>query len=114
MSKSDYFSKLKDPRWQRRRLEVMQRAGFFCEACGEASETLSVHHGYYRFGVEPWDADESTLWCLCESCHQEAQDVLADIKIEIGRVNPAIYRQVLFAILGEQITGQCTRERLPG
>ena len=27
---SDYVEKLKDPRWQRKRLEIMQRDGFRC------------------------------------------------------------------------------------
>lgn len=28
-----YLEKLRDPRWQRRRLEVFERAHFQCEAC---------------------------------------------------------------------------------
>jgi 5-methylcytosine-specific restriction endonuclease McrA len=56
-----YFEKLKDPRWQRKRLEVMERAGFACEYCGSATETLNVHHGFYEKGKEPWEYDNDKI-----------------------------------------------------
>ena len=96
---SSYYEKLRDPRWQKIRLRVFGRAGFACEACGAKDETLSVHHGLYRYGLEPWELPGDTLWCLCEGCHLEYQDHLSDVKLEIGRTNPKLYGEILRAIL---------------
>lgn len=66
-----YSDLLRDPRWQRLRLEVMQRADFKCEHCGSETTTLNVHHTYYRRGRKPWEYDHETLRCLCEPCHKK-------------------------------------------
>lgn len=99
MAGKSYFEKLKDPRWQRKRLEIMQRADFRCECCLDADQPLQIHHGLYRWNVEPWDAPNDTLWCLCEGCHGTFQDHLADLKLEIGRLPPSLYESALMAIL---------------
>lgn len=64
-----YSEKLKDPRWQKKRLEVMQRDGFKCVACGDGDSTLNVHHRYYISGRNPWNYESDTLITLCEGCH---------------------------------------------
>lgn len=66
-----YLEKLRDPRWQRKRLEVMQRARFACERCDAADSTLNVHHKLYRKNANPWDYADEELECLCEQCHEE-------------------------------------------
>lgn len=38
-----YYELLKDPRWQRKRLEVMQRANFECEDCHKKSEEKKLN-----------------------------------------------------------------------
>jgi hypothetical protein len=58
-----------DPRWQRLRLEIMQRDGFACVACGDAESTLHVHHKQYH--GELWDTPPADLQTLCESCHRD-------------------------------------------
>lgn len=83
-----YWEKLKDPRWQKKRLEVLQRADFKYENCGTSDKTLHVHHGYYARGVEPWDYEDETLWCLCEECHELAENARLDVYLEIARINP--------------------------
>lgn len=72
MSRYDYSEKLKDPQWQKKRLQVMERAGWKCQSCGDAKETLCVHHLVYSKG-EPWDAPDETLECLCETCHENRE-----------------------------------------
>ena len=69
-----YWKKLKDPRWQKRRLEVLARDGFKCVGCGTTSETLHVHHLVYRKGVEPWEAPMDDMVTVCERCHEVAED----------------------------------------
>lgn len=62
-----YSEKLKDPRWQKRRLEIMQRDEFRCRICRDEKNTLNVHHCNY-YG-DPWEAPDEDLVTLCESCH---------------------------------------------
>lgn len=62
-----YSDKLKDPRWQRKRLEVMERAEWACQLCGDGSRQLQVHHPRYVKGRDPWDY--GNLICLCSKCH---------------------------------------------
>lgn len=64
-----YAEKLKDPRWQKKRLEVLNRDEFTCRYCGDTKTTLHVHHLYYSKGAEPWDYDECELLTVCEDCH---------------------------------------------
>lgn len=71
--RSTYSEKLKDPRWQKLRLEVLERDGWACRNCGDKTETLHVHHTFYEFGKDPWDYDSASLWTLCEACHEEAE-----------------------------------------
>lgn len=66
---SSYYAKLRDPRWQRKRLEILSRDSFTCVACGDKDNELHVHHGYYEPGKDPWDYADHTLHSLCESCH---------------------------------------------
>lgn len=66
-----YGDLLKDPRWQRKRLEIMQRDDFRCRACNASDATLNVHHNHYSGDVEgPWDYQETALITLCDRCHR--------------------------------------------
>lgn len=64
-----YAEKLKDPRWQKRRLEVLSSTDFTCDWCGETHKTLHVHHFCYEAGRNPWDSPDTDLAPLCEDCH---------------------------------------------
>jgi 5-methylcytosine-specific restriction endonuclease McrA len=68
-----YSEKLRDPRWQKKRLEVMNRDNFTCLACGDSKSTLNVHHMYYN--GNPWDAHIDSLETLCETCHKNRSDL---------------------------------------
>jgi hypothetical protein len=65
-----YSEKLKDPRWQRKRLEIMQRDLWMCAICCDPSKMLAVHHRYYIKGREPWEYPNWSLKTLCPSCHE--------------------------------------------
>lgn len=75
MGKSEYAEKLKSPKWQRRRLEIMERDNFTCQICGNKDMTLNVHHLCYD-GGEPWDTDDLNLITLCDECHKNEHDNL--------------------------------------
>lgn len=66
-----YSEKLKDPRWQRLRLEIFQRDNFACRKCGDTTRTLAVHHLQYQRGKEPWEYPAEALMTVCEPCHNE-------------------------------------------
>jgi 5-methylcytosine-specific restriction endonuclease McrA len=98
MAPMTYWEKLKDPRWQRRRLEILQRENFTCEACLGTDTTLHVHHGYYEKGKDPWDYDSATLHCLCEGCHEDTKHELMEIQYRMALLNPIDLHAVLRAI----------------
>ena len=70
MSKQEYFKLLKDPRWQKKRLEVMERDHFGCVNCGDNKSTLNIHHLIYFPNNKPWEYDDKFLITLCEECHE--------------------------------------------
>lgn len=65
----DYAEKLKDPRWQKKRLKIFERDEWKCLCCGDSKETLHVHHLTYSKG-DPWKAPDNQLETLCETCHE--------------------------------------------
>lgn len=71
-----YSEKLKDPRWQKKRLEILSRDEFTCVTCGDKESTLNVHHRFYIKHNEPWDYPSWSLVTLCESCRKEETDSL--------------------------------------
>jgi len=85
-SETSYWDKLKDPRWQKKRLEVFQRDEFACTWCGESDKTLHVHHAYYEWGKEPWDYDTATLHTVCEDCHDTANNLRRDMHFEEAKL----------------------------
>lgn len=62
-----YSDKLRDPRWQKKRLEIFNRDKFKCTNCGSGHKELHVHHEIYS--GEPWDAPNEYLKTLCHVCH---------------------------------------------
>lgn len=84
VARKSYAEKLRDPKWQRKRLEIMQRDDFRCLACGGAATTLHVHHGYYEKGRDPWDYPNETLHTLCKDCHGEAEELRRAIQKAVG------------------------------
>lgn len=70
---STYQEKLKDPRWQKKRLEILNRDNWTCKCCGDQETTLHVHHRKYSDG-DPWDTEDNDLFTLCELCHQAEHD----------------------------------------
>ena len=66
-----YIELLKSPQWQKRRLEMLERAGWKCEECSASEKQLHVHHLLYEKGRKPWEYGDKLLRVLCEDCHSE-------------------------------------------
>jgi hypothetical protein len=66
-----YSEKLRDPRWQKKRLKVMEYAHWRCQICGRKDSTLHCHHSYYTRGKEPWQYPDGSIICICQGCHEK-------------------------------------------
>lgn len=78
-TRTDYYEKLKDPRWQKRRLEIMQKRGWKCESCtcGEKDgRQFHVHHLYYVSGRSPWSYPDWAFAVLCDPCHWATHEAI--------------------------------------
>lgn len=69
-----YSEKLRDPRWQKKRLEIMERDGWRCVCCGDDSSNLQIHHLVYR-KLEPWGYPDYLYQTLCADCHKKRQEI---------------------------------------
>lgn len=97
--RSEYIEKLRDPRWQKRRLEVLEAASWSCEWCSASKRNLQVHHAYYAprsEGIDPWEYPAGSLFCLCDPCHKEAE-----------RVKQSLYK--IFGFIGPWLPRTCPR-----
>ena len=75
-----YSDKLKDPRWQKKRLEILARDNWTCQKCMDNETTLHVHH--LKYNGNPWESDEGDLITLCKHCHEFIENEKArDMKI---------------------------------
>jgi len=79
-----YSDKLKDPRWQARRAEVLNRDDYTCRDCGEKPDSLDVHHLHYRKGAQPWEYPLNFLMSLCRDCHENRQSIEDEAKERIA------------------------------
>ena len=69
---SKWSSAYRDPRWLRRREEVLERDEHQCRSCEArgAGAVLQVHHIYYESGRAPWDYEDDMLVTWCARCHK--------------------------------------------
>lgn len=65
-----YKEKLKDPRWQKKRLEILDRDSWACQNCFDTKSELQIHHRIYKSG-DPWDIENRYLVALCKICHED-------------------------------------------
>ena len=73
-----YAEKLKDPRWQKKRLEILKRDKFKCQCCLSKNKMLHIHHKNYLSNSEPWEIPGKYLITLCFECHRKEK--LIDFK----------------------------------
>ena len=65
-----YSERLTDPKWQKRRLEILQRDNWKCTYCGNDKIELQVHHVDYIPGIKVYEYPDDMLKTLCIECHQ--------------------------------------------
>jgi hypothetical protein len=86
MARQIYSELLRDPRWQKKRLEILQRDRWSCMACGDATKTLHVHHKVYSKGAMPWEYEDRLLVTLCAGCHEGEEEKKLSLYESIGRL----------------------------
>lgn len=72
-----YLDLLRNPLWQKKRLDIMNRDNWTCAECKSGlndAKTLHVHHIKYVFGRDPWDYPDANFETLCEDCHADRHD----------------------------------------
>ena len=70
---SSYAQKLKDPRWTRRKTQILTRDDFTCQECQRSDRPLHIHHEFYLRAHEPWEYKDEWLVTLCEVCHENRE-----------------------------------------
>lgn len=96
-----YKEKLLSPKWQKLRLEIMQRDNFACVKCGNTEETLQIHHKNYVFGKNPWDYPPEMLETLCSICHNSEFTFNKKLKERIATILDKGYSSYdIFYLLG--------------
>ena len=83
-----YSQKLRDPRWQRKRLLILNRDDWACQSCKSKTNNLQVHHIVYA-KRDPWDYPDDCYQTLCDGCHESRQQIADDaanrLKIWLSR-----------------------------
>jgi hypothetical protein len=84
---STYSDLLKSPKWQKKRLEIMQRDKFACKKCGDSDTQLQVHHLKYENNKDPWEYSNKDLLTLCSDCHYEIEQLKkSDYKLDFTKI----------------------------
>lgn len=81
---NQYYDLLKNPLWQKKRLERLEKSNWQCENCGANDNSLHVHHKLYFKNKNPWDYDDEQLEVLCDPCHKNAHNAMEAIKTIIS------------------------------
>jgi 5-methylcytosine-specific restriction endonuclease McrA len=93
-----YQRLLRDPRWQKKRLAILNSANWHCQdaGCDSPDEIpLEVHHCYYLYGKKPWDYPDDAFLALCEPCHRERQKLENELKLNLlKRLRPVPIRRM--------------------
>ena len=69
-----YKELLKDKRWEKKRIDILNKKGCVCSKCG-STENLQVHHLYYDKSKNPWNYPDDAFIVLCKKCHEEIHGI---------------------------------------
>lgn len=100
MAKMSYADQLRHPNWQRKRLEVLERYGFSCCACGSKEKTLHVHHKQYIKGRMAWEYELENFEALCEDCHKATHNDKERLESIIAQYPSEMYGMLADLLVG--------------
>jgi len=70
VKRKPYRELLRDPRWQQKRLKLLDSAEWKCKSCGNGRIELQIHHLRYLKDYDPWMYPDSDYEVLCKECHE--------------------------------------------
>ena len=95
--KAWYAEQCRKPAWQKKRLQILERAGWKCQYCKAEDQTLAIHHRYYVKGRAPWEYPDFALVAVCEDCHAGQRAFEKENVPLSGR-----FMDVMFSPLGDE------------
>lgn len=78
-----YSDKLKSPKWQKKRLEILSRDNWKCRYCDNEEKQLQVHHLKYTERL-PHNEPSINLITVCEDCHKVVEFLKHKMYSELG------------------------------
>jgi hypothetical protein len=100
-----YHEKLRNPKWQEKRLKILERDGFKCVLCCIKSD-LELHIHHEKYSGEPWEVEDQHLKTLCCNCHHFVSKIgvkkLSELKKFVVIYNIHLYYKFLFVIEGQE------------
>lgn len=68
-----YKEQLADPRWQKKRLQILERDKWTCQICLDTESQLQIHHKEYdkTYKTLAWEYPDTNYTTLCCNCHLE-------------------------------------------
>ena len=96
----EFKDQYKHPKWQKRRLDALEKSEFTCTCCGSDETQLHVHHRQYFKGRMIWEYADDELEVLCETCHQDAHQVTDALKTLLSTLPVDGMREVAALIAG--------------
>ena len=106
-----YSQKLRDPRWQRKRLEILSRDNWACKFCSSTNKNLQVHHVVYKRN-EPWEYPDYLYQTLCEDCHAMRQE-LTDKSVDALRIAIKEIPNLRIEIVARRLIASAFKEVTP-
>lgn len=96
----NYREQLRDPRWQRFRLKILERDNWRCTVCGIDVVELHVHH--IDYGRNPWDIPPSSAATVCHTCHaiEHERVTIEDLVLAVLVQYPDFHRLITPNIYG--------------
>lgn len=109
-----YAEQLKSPKWQKKRLEILERDNFTCTSCGSTEKQLHVHHGAYLGGLKLWEYDNRMLHTLCAGCHSDISDEIYETNVAIGEMeqNGDNYHMIRYISFNIRVLNDADRESI--
>jgi hypothetical protein len=107
---SDCSATFKDPRWQKKRLELLQKAGWTCEVCEAKDSELNIHHRFYsKKSSGPWDYPDKAFSVLCKTCHKKVSVFWKWFRINCGlHLDPAYIVDAMSTDSVQSISMMCS------
>lgn len=108
---TDYAKSLTDPRWQKKRLRILERDEWTCRDTGATDEELQVHHCWYSKGG-PWETPDEYLLTLTRTAHKERQALESRAKKALGLIMAGMDRDDLGGLVESlELAGESAQDR---